>query len=68
MKAMSEAINAGVAAGIVCTQPEFSFDPDKEIESNPNLHLMGMLFYSLTSQERIYKEQGLEAFLEHRKD
>jgi 5'-nucleotidase len=61
---VQEAINAGVAAGIICTQPEFSIDPDKEIDQI-RIAFDGDAVLFSDESERIYKEQGLEAFLEH---
>jgi 5'-nucleotidase len=63
---VQEAINAGVAAGLICTQPEFPIDPDKEIDQI-RIAFDGDAVLFSDESERIYKEQGLEAFLQHEK-
>ncbi len=63
---VQEAINAGIAAGIICTHPGFSIDPYKEIEQIRIAFDGDEVLFSDES-ERIYQEQGLEAFLKHEK-
>lgn len=57
-----EAINVGVAAGIICTHPEFIIDPNREIEQIKIAFDGDAVIFSDES-ERIYQEQGLDAFL-----
>lgn len=64
---VQQAINAGVAAGIICTNPEFVIEPNKEIEQIKIAFDGDAVLFSDES-ERIYQEQGLEAFLAHEKD
>jgi len=63
---VQEAINAGIAAGIICTSPELHIDPDKEIEQI-RIAFDGDAVLFSDESERIYQEQGLEAFLKHEK-
>jgi 5'-nucleotidase len=63
---VQEAINSGIAAGIICTQPEFPIDPHKEI-AQIRIAFDGDAVLFSDEAERIYQEQGLEAFLEHEK-
>ena len=63
---VQEAINAGIAAGIICTHPEFPIDPYKEIDQI-RIAFDGDAVLFSDEAERIYQEQGLEAFLEHEK-
>lgn len=63
---VQEAINAGIAAGIICTHPEFDIDPYKEIDQIRIAFDADAVIFSDES-ERIYQEQGLEAFVEHEK-
>jgi 5'-nucleotidase len=63
---VQEAINTGIAAGIIYTHPEFPIDPYKEIDQIKIAFDGDAVLFSDES-ERIYQEQGLEAFLEHEK-
>lgn len=63
---VQDAINAGIAAGIICTHPEFPIDPHKEINQIRIAFDADAVLFSDES-ERIYREQGLEAFLKHEK-
>lgn len=63
---VQEAINAGIAAGIICTHPQFLIDPHKEIDQIKIAFDGDAVLFSDES-ERIYQEQGLEAFLAHEK-
>lgn len=64
---VQEAINVGIAAGIICTHPEFSIDPNKEIDQI-RIAFDGDAVLFSDESERIYKEQGIEAFLQHEKE
>jgi len=64
---VQEAINAGVAAGIICTHPGFPFDPNEEIDQI-RIAFDGDAVLFSDESERIYQEQGLEAFLIHEKE
>ncbi|HHW22051.1 MAG TPA: 5'-nucleotidase [Clostridiaceae bacterium] len=63
---VQEAINAGFAAGIICTHPEFPVDPQKEIDQI-RIAFDGDAVLFSDESERIYQEHGLEAFIEHEK-
>lgn len=63
---VQDAINAGIAAGIICTHPEFPIDPHKEIDQI-RIAFDGDAVLFSDESERIYQEQGLKAFLEHEK-
>ncbi len=59
-------IDSNVAAGIICTHPEFSIDPNKEIEQIRIAFDGDAVLFSDIS-ENIYQAQGLESFLAHEK-
>jgi len=63
---VQEAINSNVAAAVICTHPEFLVDPDKEIEQI-RIAFDGDAVLFTDESERIYQEQGIEAFLSHEK-
>lgn len=63
---VQEAINSNVAAAVICTHPEFLVDPDKEIEQI-RIAFDGDAVLFTDESERIYQEQGIEAFLAHEK-
>lgn len=63
---VQEAINAGFAAGVICTHPEFPIDPMKEI-GQIRIAFDGDAVLFSDESERIYQEHGLEAFIEHEK-
>ena len=61
---VQEAVNAGVAAGIICSHTGLPIDPDEEI---PQIRIAfdGDAVIFSDESEKIYKSQGLEAFAEH---
>lgn len=63
---VQHAIDEGFAAGIICTNPGFAIDPKDEIEQ---IHIAfdGDAVIFSDEAEAIYKEKGLEAFVEHEK-
>ena len=63
---VQEAINAGFAAGVICTHPEFPIDPMKEI-GQIRIAFDGDAVLFSDESERIYQEHGMEAFIEHEK-
>lgn len=66
-KDVQEAINSNVAAAVICTHPEFLVDPNKEIEQI-RIAFDGDAVLFSDESEKIYKDQGLEAFLAHEKN
>ena len=63
---VQEAIDGNIAAGIICIHPEFQIDTNKEIDQIRIAFDGDAVLFSDVA-ERIYQEQGLEAFLEHEK-
>lgn len=63
---VQEGINSGVASGIICTHPEFAIEPNKEI-NQIRIAFDGDAVLFSDESEKIYQEQGLEAFLLHEK-
>lgn len=61
---VQEAINANVAAGIICSHSELPIDPDKEIEQI-RIAFDGDAVIFSDESEKIYQPEGLEAFAEH---
>lgn len=63
---VQEAVNAGVAAGMICSQTGLPIDPDEEI---PQIRIAfdGDAVIFSDEAERIYQEKGLAAFAEHEK-
>ena len=61
---VQEAINANIAAGIICSHPEILIDPAREIEQI-RIAFDGDAVIFSDESERIYQEQGLKAFAEH---
>ncbi len=61
---VQEAINANIAAGILCVNPEKSIDADDDI-SRIKIAFDGDAVIFSDESERIYKEKGLQAFSEH---
>jgi len=61
---VSEAVNAGFAAGIICDHKELSIDPTGEI---PEIRIAfdGDAVIFSDESERIYQKEGLAAFAEH---
>ena len=64
---VQESINNNVAAAIICTHPEFTIDTSKEIDQIRIAFDGDAVLFSDTS-EKIFKEQGLDAFLAHEKE
>lgn len=58
---VQEAINAGVAAGIICSGTDLSIDPNQEVQQI-RIAFDGDAVIFSGEAERIYKEQGLKAF------
>ena len=63
---VKEAVNANVASGLICTDSNFNIDTSKPIDKIKIAFDGDAVIFSDES-ERIYKEKGLEAFIEHEK-
>lgn len=61
---VQEAINANVAAGIICSHSELPIDPEKDIEQI-RIAFDGDAVIFSDESEKIYQEEGLEAFAKH---
>ncbi len=63
---VQEAVNAGVAAGMICSHTGLPIDPDEEI---PQIRIAfdGDAVIFSDEAERIYQSEGLAAFAEHEK-
>lgn len=61
---VQDAINAGVAAGLIYTSPQFKIDPSDEI-AQIRIAFDGDAVLFTDESERIFKAQGLEAFAKH---
>lgn len=61
---VQEAINANIAAGIICSHSDFPIQPEKEI-IQIRIAFDGDAVIFSDESERIYQEQGLKAFAEH---
>ena len=61
---MQEAINAGFAAGIICSHDDLPIDPDQEIDQI-RIAFDGDAVIFSDEAEKVYQEQGLTAFAEH---
>ena len=61
---VQEAINANIAAGIICTSKGLPIDPDEEI-TQIKIAFDGDAVIFSDESEKIYKEQGMVAFAEH---
>lgn len=63
---VQEAVNAGVAAGMICSHTGLPIDPDEEI---PQIRIAfdGDAVIFSDEAERIYQDKGLAAFAEHEK-
>jgi 5'-nucleotidase len=61
---VQEAINANIAAGIICSHSNLPIDPTKEIEQI-RIAFDGDAVIFSDESERIYQEHGLKAFVEH---
>lgn len=62
--AVQEAIDANVAAGLICSHADLPIDPDKEIKQI-RIAFDGDAVLFSDESERIYQEEGLEAFAAH---
>ncbi|WP_110953727.1 5'-nucleotidase [Anaerosinus massiliensis] len=63
---VQKAINANIAAGLICTQKDMQFDETDAIKQIKIAFDGDAVLFSDES-ERIYKSQGLPAFAEHEK-
>ena len=61
---VQEAVNAGFAAGIICSHEQLPIDPEQEIDQI-RIAFDGDAVIFSDEAERIYQEQGLTAFTEH---
>ena len=61
---VQEAINANFAAGLICSHTGLPIDPDKEI-NQIRIAFDGDAVLFSDESERIYQEQGLDAFTAH---
>lgn len=61
---VQEAINANVAAGLICSHSDLPIDPHKEIEQI-RIAFDGDAVLFSDESERIYQKEGLEAFAAH---
>lgn len=61
---VQEAINANIAAGIICSRPGKIISPDENIEQI-RIAFDGDAVIFSDEAERIYQSEGLEAFAEH---
>ena len=63
-KDVQEAINANIAAGIICTHDELPIDPEQEIDQI-RIAFDGDAVIFSDESEAIYQRDGLAAFAEH---
>ena len=63
-KDVQEAINANIAAGIICSNEELPLDATQEIDQI-RIAFDGDAVIFSDESERIYQEEGLSAFAEH---
>ena len=61
---VQEAINANVAAGIICSHSELPIDPEKDIKQI-RIAFDGDAVIFSDESEKIYQAEGLEAFAKH---
>lgn len=61
---VQEAINANVAAGIICSHSSLPIDPEQEIEQI-RIAFDGDAVIFSDESEKIYQDKGLEAFAEY---
>ncbi len=61
---VQQAINAGVAAGTICTPTVFDIDPNRE-NRQIKIAFDGDAVIFSDEAEKIYQEKGLQAFSEH---
>ena len=64
---VQEAINAGFAAGTLCSPTEQPIDPDAPVEQI-RIAFDGDAVIFSDESEQIYKEKGIEAFTEHERE
>ena len=64
---VQEAIDANVAAGIICSHEQLSIHPDDEI-GQIRIAFDGDAVIFSDESERIYQEKGLQAFAEHEQE
>ena len=64
---VQEAINAGFAAGTICSPTEQPIDPDAPVEQI-RIAFDGDAVIFSDESEQIYKEKGIEAFTEHERE
>ena len=64
---VQEAINAGIAAGIICDHEHLPIDTDADIKQI-RIAFDGDAVIFSDESERIYKEKGLNAFAEHERE
>jgi 5'-nucleotidase len=64
---VQEAINAGIAAGIICSHANLPINPNEE---TPQIRIAfdGDAVIFSDESEKIYKEKGLEAFAKHEEE
>lgn len=63
-KDVQEAINANIAAGVICSHSEFTIDSEKDIEQI-RIAFDGDAVIFSDESEKIYQAEGLEAFAKH---
>lgn len=61
---VQEAINAGIAAGLICSHENLNISPDEEIDEI-RIAFDGDAVIFSDESEWIFKRQGLDAFAEH---
>lgn len=61
---VQEAINANVAAGLICSHSDLPIDPDRDMKQI-RIAFDGDAVLFSDESERIYQERGLEAFTAH---
>lgn len=61
---VQEAINANIAAGVICSHDSLPINPDENIEQI-RIAFDGDAVIFSDESEKIYKEKGLKAFAEH---
>ncbi len=64
---VQEAINAGVAAGIICSHSNFPIDADSKIDQI-RIAFDGDAVIFSDEAEKIYQAEGLEAFAKHEQE
>lgn len=63
-KDVQEAINANIAAGIICSHSDLPINPEQDIEEI-RIAFDGDAVIFSDESEKIYQEKGLDAFAEH---